>query len=561
MSRSRSDVFLSFIQGLSIRTRDRRIDKLRFNVPQQMVWGQISGKLDAGEKVWTIVLKARREGISTLSEALLLTWTATEDLVYSAVTAHEALATKRIAEMADLMINQSPLKHVTRKVGTQRFIGRSKLDISTAGSPEAQRGADITAFHGSEVAFWPHPEALTATLQAIPYNTQSLCILESTANGKVYEGQLFYQEWLRASAGDSDFLPIFLPWFQMPEYRMPGMTSSDLDELEEEEREGMKQFGWDIEQVAWRRYAIQTLCQGDLDKFHQEYPSTPDEAFIQSGLPFFRKSDLLYLDKCMEKGRRYRIDKTGRLEEDATGPLTIWRHPVPGRQYVIAADSSLGIDDDSRSRSAGEVLDLETMEQVAEYDAAAAPHVLGRHLVGMGRLYNEALICPEVQASGGGGGREVLRYIQDCDYWNIHRWKSSGPDRVNPTAGSLYGWETTSRTRPRMLANLIQVVREQTCIIHSRTLLDQFHNFGQNDSDRYEAISGHDDLLIAYCIALVSRTENYFAMTAQKKSTQVNWEAAGMKIPKSFEAHDTEHLAEVRRGGRNVLPDADVRTY
>lgn len=561
MGRARSDVFLQFMRSLSIRTRDRRIDTLKFNVPQQMVWEQIQPKLDAGEKVWTIVLKARREGISTLSEALLLTWTATEDLVHSVVTAHEAPATKRIAEMADLMINHSPLKHVTRKVGTQRFIGRSKLDISTAGSPEAQRGADITAFHGSEVAFWPHPEALTATMQAIPYNTQSLCILESTANGKVYEGQLFYQEWLRASAGDSDFLPIFLPWFQMPEYRMPGMKVDDLSDLEEEEREGMKQFGWDIEQVAWRRYAIQTLCQGDLDKFHQEYPSTPDEAFIQSGLPFFRKSDLLYLEKCMEKGQRYRIDRTGRLERDETGPLTIWRMPVPGHQYVAAADSSLGIDDDSRSRSAVEVLDMETMEQVAEYDAAAAPHVLGRHLVGIGRLYNEALLCPEVQASGGGGGREVLRYIQDCDYWNIHRWKSSGPDRVNPTAGSLYGWETTSRTRPRMLANLIQVVKEQTCIIHSRTLLDQFHNFGQNDSERYEAISGHDDLLMSYCMALVSRTENYFAQASMAKVQKTNWEAAGMRVQKNFEVLDEAHFAEVKRGRPGMLADQDIRVY
>ncbi len=546
------------MQRLNIRTRDRRIEPLRFNRPQTLMWEQLRTKLDEGEKVWTIVLKARREGISTLSEALLLTWTATEDLVNSVVTAHEAPATKRIAEMADLMIDHSPLKHVTRKVGTERFIGRSKLSISTAGSPEAQRGADITAFHGSEVAFWPHPEALTATLQAIPYASQSLCILESTANGKTHEGSLFYQEWLRAAAGESDFLPIFLPWFQMPEYRLVGMT---VDEMDEEEAEGMRVFNWDQEQVAWRRYAISTLCQGDLDKFHQEYPSTPDEAFIQSGLPFFRKSDLLYLEPHMEKGRRYRIDQRGTLEEDQTGPLTIWRMPKPGRTYVIAADSSLGIDDDSRSRSAAEVLDMESMEQVAEYDAAAAPHVLGRHLVGMGRLYNEALLCPEVQSSGGGGGREVLRYIQDCDYWNLHRWKGSGPDQVQPRAGSLYGWETTSRTRPRMLANLIQVVKERSCVIHSRTLLDQFHNFGQNDSERYEAISGHDDLLIAYSIALVSRTENYFAEHKTGNQKAIDWAAAGIRVQKDFEQLDKQHLSDVRRGRPDILPERDVLVY
>lgn len=559
MGRKRSDVFLPLMRAMSIRGRDRKIYKFRPNYPQRQVWEQISSRIDNHEACWVIILKARREGISTLMEAILVAWTVSEDWVNSVVTAHEAPATRRIQRMADLMIASTPFANVTRRVGTQRILGNSILDISTAGSPESQRGNDITVFHGSEVAFWPHPEALTAIMQTVP-ETDSFCALESTANGKVYEGELFYNEWQRAVSGDSQFLPIFLPWFDMPEYRMAGASFGAMEDLDEEEREGVKLYGWDAEQVAWRRYCISTKCQGDLDKFHQEYPSAPDEAFIQSGMPFFRKADLMYLEQHMEKGKRFRIDRTGRLEEDVNGPLTIWRMPVPGRSYVIAADSSLGMDDDSRSRSSGEVLDMETMEQVAEYDAAAAPHVLGRHLVGMGRLYNDALLCPEVQASGGGGGREVLRYIQECDYWNIHRWKGSGPDQIDQKPGKLYGWETTSRTRPRMLANLIQVVKEQSCIIHSRTLLDQFHNFGQNDSERYEAISGHDDLLIAYSIALVSRSENYFKMAEQQRA-KVDMEHAGLKVMKTFEQDDSEHFDIVRRGRPGTVPDLTARVY
>src|SRR6185436_19203393 len=105
--------------------------------------------------------------------------------------------------------------------------------------------------------------------------------------------------------------------------------------------------------------------EDDPELFAQEYPATPDEAFIQSGLPFFSRAQLLWLDQDMEQG------SVGRLE----------------------------------------VLDMESLEQVAEYDASSAPHVFARHLAMLGRFYKEALLCPEVQSSGGGGGRELLVYL------------------------------------------------------------------------------------------------------------------------------------------------------
>lgn len=560
---SRSDVFLRFMQSLSIRVRSRKIQRFSLNYPQQVVWRKIAAKLDAREKVWLIILKARREGISTLSEALLLTLASTEELYNASVMAHESKATKKIASMADLMIEQSPLKHVVKVSGTQRQIGRSLLDISTAGSPDANRGSDISGLHGSEVAMWPHPEALTATLQCVPPD-DSLCILESTAKGKVGNGELFYDEWMRASSNsdeNSDFLPIFLSWFDMPDYRMPGYTFDDLSALTFEEQELVRQFSLSAEQLAWRRRWIVTYCQGNLDKFHQEYPSTPDEAFISSGLPFFRSGDLYFLQQYVWEGKQYRIETNGRLIEDELGPVTIYVMPQIGHQYVIGADSSMGIADDERSKSTMQVLDMETLEQVAEYSAASAPHILGKHMVGMGRLYHDALLCPEVQGNAGGGGREVLRYIQDCDYWNLHRWSGSGPDQIQPKSGHLYGWETNSRTRPRMLTRIREVIDEQTAVIHSAALIKQLADFGENDEGRLEAQQGHDDLLFAYGIALVSRSENYYKQVMAPKRHDFNFEAAGMKPLKNFETDDAEHLAEVKRGGRHVLPDADVRTY
>src|SRR5262249_38886524 len=160
------------------------------------------------------------------------------------------------------------------------------------------------------------------------------------------------------------------------------------------------------------------------------YPSTPEDAFVQSGLPFFGPEHLIPFGKHVKNGTRGTVTLDGKFQRSPEGYLEMFVPPLDGHRYVIGADTSFGIEDDrendqhaEHSRSAGEVIDMETLEQVAEYDAASAPHVMARHLVGMGRLYNNALIAPEVQSSGGGGGREIIVYLRDLGYWNLHRWK------------------------------------------------------------------------------------------------------------------------------------------
>jgi len=170
------------------------------------------------------------------------------------------------------------------------------------------------------------------------------------------------------------------------------------------------------------------------------------------------------------------VSPDGAWTEQTKGWLEVWEWPKPGRTYVIGADSSMGLEEDDRgkspSSSAGEVLDMETLEQVAEYDFRSAPHVFAAHLAGLGRMYNNALLAPEIQGSGGGGGREVLVYLREqYGYWHIHQWRH--PDRVRRGDAVMLGWETNARTRPRMLARIREVVLENSALVHSRRLLNQ----------------------------------------------------------------------------------------
>ena len=91
------------------------------------------------------------------------------------------------------MVTHHPvLAQVGKVVGNSISFQHSDLQVATAGSPAASRSADFTCMHLSEVAFWPHPEAMTASLQCVPEQFQSFVAIESTANGKVGDGELFY---------------------------------------------------------------------------------------------------------------------------------------------------------------------------------------------------------------------------------------------------------------------------------------------------------------------------------------------------------------------------------
>ncbi|TSA53236.1 MAG: hypothetical protein D4R44_04075 [Actinobacteria bacterium] len=526
----RSDLYLNFIQSLTIRTRDRQRKKLILNTTQLKAWKLIADRLDRRERLWFVILKARREGISTLIEALMVAKCAFEDLVHCNITAHERPATKRIWEMAELMIKTSPLRDFYGKLGTKLSLGNSWIDISTAGSSNASRSSDLTCFHASEVAFWPTPDAYISTLQALPDDEGTICALESTANGKVGDGELFYDEWQRAESGESNFIPLFLSWWEHDEYRIKGAVIEPSEDAGMREEEDMlrRVFSLDDEQIAWRRWCLKNKCLGNLDKFYQEYPATAEEAFVQSGLPFFRSAQLIPLHLHLRKGKKYRIEKTGKLIADQDGPLTLWKVPKDeDQEFIVGADSSMGLSQQSRSRSAAQILLMDTMEQCGEYEAASAPHVFAQHLVGMAKLFNDALIIPEVQSSGGGGGRELIVFILGMDYFNMYRKKQV--DSVSQSTGQIYGWSTDAQSRPRMIARIREVIDEKSAMIHSIKLVKQLGDFGENEAGRLKALSGRDDLLFAWGIALMGRFEYYAGTIPQPVEPQPDWSHLGIK--------------------------------
>jgi hypothetical protein len=71
-----------------------------------------------------------------------------------------------------------------------------------------------------------------------------------------------------------------------------------------------------LEQLHWRRWVIRNNFAGDLDRFHQEFPSTPLEAFMTTGRHVFNVG---YVRRMQNRVKALPEPKTGRLEPK--GPL------------------------------------------------------------------------------------------------------------------------------------------------------------------------------------------------------------------------------------------------
>ena len=165
-------------------------------------------------------------------------------------------------------------------------ISNSGYLVSVATLEGSGRSSTAQLLHASEAAFWASlQEQLAALMQTIPDMDGTEIIIETTGN---QFGDEFHQLWRRAEAGDSEFVPIFLPWSIDPTYRS---KLPDDFTMSTEEQSLATLHNLDAEQMCWRRNKISQL--GSLDYFKREYPLTPDEAFMASQFDTFITADLV----------------------------------------------------------------------------------------------------------------------------------------------------------------------------------------------------------------------------------------------------------------------------
>lgn len=216
-------------------------------------------------------------GISTVTEAIMFLFAMLFMRYKAMVIAHEIDSAQHLLGMTNNYWETYPFK----KLWTPKYQSRnelawvesgSSLKIATANNVKAGRSRTIQALHASEIAFYDDPVTLmTGLRQTIPNKPNTFMHLESTANGI---GNYFYETWQAAVANDVDFIPLFFPWQNFPDYRASaiGLPYHELHQLDPEEKI-LRKLGISDDCLAWRRWAIRNLCNNDIKQFHQEYPT------------------------------------------------------------------------------------------------------------------------------------------------------------------------------------------------------------------------------------------------------------------------------------------------
>lgn len=493
--RLREDFALYAKHALKIRTKAGDIRPLVLNAAQAYFLEQIEAQRAATGRIRAIILKGRQQGLSTAVGARLMFRVTQKQARKALVVAHKAESTRALFDMTRRYYENLPEVLKPQKAYSSRTeLMFEKLQsgyiVATAGGDGIARGETLQYVHLSEVAFWPKASAsanFNALMQAVPEADDTEVYIESTANGVT---GVFAEQWNQAVRGENGFLPIFIPWFWQPEYRAD--VPQDFRRTPDEDRLA-ELHGLDDEQLVWRRRKV---AQNGLELFKQEYPCTPDEAFLTTGRPVFDSERVA--ERLREVGEPLRreamnISETA-FEPDPRGDLRVYLEHEPTQTYTIGADVAMGVR--GGDYSVAQILDGQK-RQVACFRGHVHPDTFARVLEVLGRRYNDAYVACEVNNHG---LLTNVRLSKDFAYPNVHQ--TVVKDHTLDRETTRIGFETNAKSKPMIVDELRAAFRDGHVAINDRQTLEEMRAFIVTEEGKLEAEPGyHDDTVMALAIA------------------------------------------------------------
>ena len=505
-------VAMDYIEScLKIKTKSGTVVPFRLNDAQRKLYAVAKRQQDAGKPVRLIILKARQLGFSTLTEGLIFHACATRRNVNALIVAHREDATANLFRMSKLFYDElpAPVKPMLRASNAQELVFenpsklrserearpglRSRIRCATAGGRGIGRSDTLQCVHLSEYAFWPDgadgkASTIAGILQAVPSLPGTMVVIESTANG--FED--FKERWDAAVAGENDFEPVFFAWFENPDYSMPVVPGT---EWTPEERDLKAAYRLTDEQLQWRRWCIANNCGGSLDMFRQEYPASPGEAFLHSGTGVFDNEQIvLRLERLPGPAGRGEFTD-GEWSESETGAITLYELPEEGVPYVLGGDTA----GEGSDYFTAIVIDNVTGRIAAKLRQKYSEPEYVRQIYALGRFYNDALVAIETNFS-----TYPVMKLQEMEYPN--QYSREREDTYTRQMRKSYGFRTDRQSRPRAIANLVEVFSSHPEWFTDRDLLEEMLTFCYNEDHRPEALAGkHDDLVMGAAITYAVR--------------------------------------------------------
>lgn len=444
----------------------------------------IEKRLAEGRPVRIRLLKARQLGFSTLFEAIIYAFTSRREGFHSLVIAHDDDGSKGLFEMNKLYHEKlddmfKPVLKKSNEVALEFEGLKSRIDIDTSRNKRAGRSHTYQIVHKSETAYFAFPKDVNLGIaNAVPDLPGTMIFDETTANGINFH----YDDVQKSMRCEDGFDFIFVPWVMNPEYSMPAF---ELERTDEEKRinftsKEMYDIELTDEQLSWRRFTIAHKCGGDIKLFQQEYPLTPEEAFIFSGRP------------------RFDIDRLKTLKDWATKPISriglldIYEEFDPLAKYIMGVDTSEGLI--SGDNSSVVILNCKAFTVAAHYSGKIAPDLLAPNLKVWGTKYNEAVAVIE----SNNHGLVTINYLKDI-YKKIYSRKVF--DEITNSWTDKLGFQTSARTKPLLIANLDKALRANLGVKAEQIVQELMTYVIEDDGSTNASEGKKDDDVIALALA------------------------------------------------------------
>lgn len=471
-----------------------------------------------------LILKGRQQGFTTVVTAYQLSCSILNRNFQGFTLADKSDNSEVIFQnKAKYPYSQLPdqLKH-TEKFNNKKQLLFEKINSSwtvDTATKDVGRSRTVNFFHGSECAFWKDGISTIQAALGEAFTKNCIKIYESTANG-YNDYQTMWESGVHINC--------FYEWWKTKEYKLnfPSVEIKEefIKNINIKDDWIYTRLKWlkdnvklELEQLYWyfKKY------EGYIDKrlIKQEYPCSPQEAFLLSGATAFDTEKILSRLQIIPKPIKvgyFSYDYDGlkitniKWVNDKNGYINIYHLPCSPTftKYCIGGDTA----GDGSDYFTAHVLDAKTGTQVAvlkhEFDAdlyTKQVYCLGKFYCYKGReIVEDALVGIEVNFD-----TFPVRELTRLGYTN--QYVREKIDEYTGKKEKKYGFKTTTITRPTIISNLIQVVRDDTETINDKDTLEELATIIKNEKGRVEApVGGHDDQMMGLAIAHEIRNQVVF---------------------------------------------------
>ena len=328
-----------------------------------------------------------------------------------------------------------------------------------------------TSLHITELAFRQDArEMMTGTLPSMPKDAP--ITIETTAN---WVWNYFYEFWNKSKA-TKIFHCVFIPRRTDNNYRLKLLDGERLKLPSKLEH--LNNLNIDKEQK--NRYIKQYELLGR--EVFQEFPSTPEEAFLSTGNPVVETKLVKWLPEL------------GYDEINQYPWLRIYRKPTDDLFYFWVDTAEWWINWDY---SAISVRDRD-LKLYAFYYAHIPPDELCKVIDYLWNIYTSTNIGIERNNTGIATITKAKEYV----WYNYIYWEQT-IDKITNKRTKKIGRHTNLKTRPKMISDYEEAIRTGLLIEIDERLRSELYSFVYNEKNRPEAQEGtHDDAVITDCICL-----------------------------------------------------------